>query len=154
MVKKTTLVLVLTLFLTALITGINGTGNFMGNIIGNILFSNKGYAKNIEIQTYLMSEDKLGDMMKNHWRGEIAQESHAELYGKQVYLLLRVKNNANPSAWGMLQYSLEYSGKSKIYIDNIPRGEFFNYIIPKGKYFTLHEKLPQVDINWEQLFVK
>ena len=59
MVKKTALILGLTLFLTALITGVNGIGSFMENIIGNILFSNKGYAKNIEIQTYLMSEDKL-----------------------------------------------------------------------------------------------
>ena len=68
-----------------------------------ILFSNKGYAKEIEVKTYILTQQQMGDLF-NHPYIEPKQLSVKELnnINYRNYFVVRIKNLGKRHAWGVL----------------------------------------------------
>lgn len=121
----------------------------------DFIFSNKGYEKNIEAEVYVISEDNIGDTFNNILKLQgIKQKSYQELYDKEIYLLLRLKNKGSVGAWGSLL--CKFNGSNiRICINYVSFKEWDNYLIPIGKQtWSKSDSIPKVTIEWEKLYTK
>lgn len=144
--KKLTVLLAVVLFLAV-------GGEAMG-LIEEFIFSNKKYSENIAMETYLISEEKLAEVLSNRWEQKITQETHRELYRKTVYLVIRVKNKGRYSAWGFLACRVN-GGNVRVYIDGVPFKGWFSYIIPMGEFTSKNDDaVPTIETKWEKLYTK
>lgn len=121
----------------------------------DFIFSNKGYEKNIEAETYVISEDNIVNVFNDILQlQEIKQESYQNLYGKKIYLLLRLKNKGSAGAWGSLLCKVD-GNSIRISINYISFKEWDNYLIPIGKQtWSKSDNIPKVTIEWEKLYSK
>ena len=148
--------LLILLILTILLAG----GLFFiirGGFIEEILFSNKKYAENIEMETYVISEEKLTEIFANHWEQPLVQQSRRELLGKEAYLVIRVTNRGNNSAWGTLWCQVDRSNLA-VQIYAVPFKRWFSYVIPRGEFTTSQRagrgEFPEIIVKWKRLYTK
>ena len=139
------------LILTLLLYGDNAMAGW------DFMFSNKTYKDKIKIETYLVSEEKIGSILgKNDKMGEapLALENYQELYGKKTYLVVRLKNEGRSGAWGILLCTIDKC-VTKVYVNRVPFQEWDLYIIPIGTLtWNRSNVTPTVDVEWEKLYIK
>ena len=97
--------------------------------------SNKEYAKNIEVKSYLLTDEQAAELLANPQK-EITQPMQKELYMKNLNVVLRLKNKKGIYAWGTLAFS--YKSQNWSYIDIAftksvdYEKSYYNFIIPNG----------------------
>lgn len=142
--------------LLAVVLFLASGGEAMGSIVEKIMFpNNKEYAANIDMETYLISEDKLAEILSNHWEQKITQETHRQLYGKTVYFVVRVRNKGDLAAWGTLACRVD-GDNFGVCIAGVPFGNWFSYIVPRGGgYISKNDDtVPAIEIKWTELYTK
>ena len=72
------------------------------DLLSRMYLSNKKYAKNIEVKGYLVTKDQLAKLFSEE-NGEVIQKTNKELYGHEVFLLIRCKNFGDYKAFGTLK---------------------------------------------------
>jgi len=138
------------------------TGEKM-NILSRIYFSDRGYAKNIEIKTYILTEEQVVNLFA-HPSDEIHQLTRGELYKKERYMVFRFKNHGEKKAWGTLYDGDhdEFLGSTDI-VTLPPASQdssYFDYVLPMGLDYCMRnadegkDKLPEIVVKWKSLFTK
>lgn len=79
------------------------------DLFSRLYLSDKSYAKHIEIQAFLATRDQVVQLFCNE-KTEILQKNNRELYGKELFLLLRVKNNGDYMSRGLLNCTIPNRG--------------------------------------------
>ncbi len=79
------------------------------DLFSHLYLSNKKYAKNIEVHTYLITKDQVAKLFSEE-NAEVTQKTNKELYGQEVYLLTRVKNNGEYMSFGLLNCRIPNRG--------------------------------------------
>jgi hypothetical protein len=79
------------------------------DLFSRMYLSDKKYAKNIEVQTYLVTKDQVAEVF-GRINVEIPQKTNNELYGKEVFLLVRCKNKGEYKAFGILNCTIPNRG--------------------------------------------
>ncbi len=127
------------------------------NFFYRILFSDKAYAKHIEVKAYILTDKQSADLLANSSK-EPAQLLASELAKfPKLYLVVRVRNLGNKNAWGTLACSVP-----RIWDPiNIPIisicDDFCNYLIclEGSSVAESHENFtPQITFKWDQLYTK
>jgi len=146
--RKNALLLILAILV--LILGWSGMLNYY---LTSALFSNKKYAENIKVETYLISENNLSRIIDNKWLLKIKQDKCEELFGKKVYPVLRLRNEGRLSAWGTFRFitsigTFRVEGDTRI-------GEWMTYIFPGSNYMSERgDRFPKSGFTWERLYTK
>ena len=123
------------------------------------LYSDKSHAKNIEILTYLLTDDQVSYMF-SHPNEPVKQLSSKELSMKNVNAVLRIRNLTDGIAYGKLAWSLDKRGWSTIDISEIPGPresmKYSNVVIPLGIVIaTRGNTLPPelITTRWDKLYL-
>lgn len=121
-------------------------------------YSNRGYAKKIEIKTYLLNDEQVLQLL-THPENEIQQPTQKDLYLKNANVVLRMKNHGGASAWGTLAWRLGAQQWSEIDVDLPPSHamhakRFNDYIIPVNIVVGIaNEDLPKkIHTKWNSLY--
>ncbi|NNM43941.1 MAG: hypothetical protein HKM07_06325 [Chlamydiae bacterium] len=121
------------------------------------LFSNRGYAKEMEIKTYLLTDEQLAWSL-SHQDEEIKQPSQKDLYNRNVNLLLRIKNHRGASAWGSLAWKTKYQGWQMLQVGGLScyDKKFADFVVPIGiqKVANSDELPEEVRVKWLSLYTK
>jgi len=129
------------------------------NIITSTLFSCKGYAKNIEIKSYILTKNQVIDFFKDITK-EPRQLTDTEISDKcngpySPNLVLYIKNLGKADVWGTLSYC--FNGCFWYSIDILALGkknETLVYVIPLGSrgLDTTKDDFPKVKVKWKCLY--
>ena len=79
------------------------------DLLSRAYLSNKKYAKNIEVKAYLVTKDQVAKVFSED-NVEISQKTNKELYGQELFLLVRCKNFGNHQSFGTLNCKFSESG--------------------------------------------
>jgi hypothetical protein len=71
--------------------------------------SDKKYAKHIEVKAYIMTKDQIAKVFSEE-NVEVTQKTNKELYGQEVYLLVRCKNKGDYRSFGILNCKIPNCG--------------------------------------------
>jgi hypothetical protein len=123
------------------------------------LYRSPAYAKNIEVQAYLLNDNQVLELL-SHPEKDIVQPPQKDLYLKNVNVVLRIKNHGSATAWGTLAWRLGDQGWSKFDIGDFPPVHAKNakrlndYIIPVGVVVPFNNDLPpeEIGIKWDSLY--
>lgn len=130
-------------------------------LVFRVLFSNKRYAKNIEVKTYVLTQDQVADLFKYPDKEpeqlQVKVFYKVEIVQKPRYFVVRVKNLGNRHAWGTLSCKVRCIHKPfKIPIISIG-AQFCNYIICiEGVAISEAKNSPYPDMSykWSELYTK
>ena len=119
-------------------------------------FSDMQYTKNIDLQSYLLNEEQIIELLKNPGK-ELVQLTNEALFNEKVTLVLRIKNKRNAVCWGTLLWNRDDSHWYKIDIWDIPpkriTNVFSDYFIPLGEVIVLRNKsIPDVKTKWKSFY--
>ena len=123
------------------------------------LFREDEFAKKIEIQPYLLSDDQVVQMLA-HPEDALNQPLQRDLYLKNVNVVLRIRSR-HVVSWGTLAWRLnDKQIWSKVEFSPPPSGtkharQYNDLIIPLGVIITTNSNLPpeQIQTKWVQLYV-
>ena len=127
------------------------------NVFTRFLFSNKAYAKNIEVKAYILTNIQASALLADPSK-EPTQFIGRELakFPKQ-YLVVRVRNLGNSHAWGTLACSVPgIWDPLKIPIISI-RKDFCDYLICVegiSVSYSHHTYAPNITYEWDKLYTK
>ncbi|VHO03596.1 hypothetical protein [Candidatus Rhabdochlamydia sp. T3358] len=79
------------------------------DLFSHLYLSNKKYAKNIEVHAYLVTKEQVAKLFSEE-NAEVTQKTNKELYGQEVFLLVRVKNNGEYMSFGLLNCKISNQG--------------------------------------------
>lgn len=117
--------------------------------------SDRKYAKNIEVKGYLVTKDQLAKLFSEK-NGKIVQKTNKELFGREVFLLIRCKNFGDYRAFGSLNCQLPNCGNPiPIRIMMMPGYmKFFrDTVIPiEGGLIRNDNKSPKITCKWKHLY--
>ncbi len=122
------------------------------------MYSKKSYAKNIEVLTYTLTDEQVSYMF-THPLEEIQQPSQKDLFLKNVYAVLRIRNLYNRVAEGRLSWSISGSGWSAVDVNNIPihsnARKYGDIIISLGVRITDTNDTPPepIIVKWDELYL-
>ena len=122
------------------------------------LYSDMKHAKEIEVQTYLLSDEQVGYMF-THPNEEVRQPSNKELSMKQLNVVLRIRNLTSGVAWGRLSWRLPGREWSVVDINEIAvhnKGrQYSTTVIPMGIIIAERNNSPDrpIEIKWDELYV-
>jgi hypothetical protein len=115
----------------------------------------KKYAKHIEIKAYIATKDQIVKVFSEE-NAEVNQKINKELYGQEVYLLVRCKNKGDYRSFGTLNCKLSNSGGFiSIEIMMMPgyMKSFRNTILPlSGGGIPNDNKIPVITFEWKNLY--
>ena len=121
------------------------------------LFSNRGYAKKMEIRTYLLTDEQVA-LVLSHPNEDITQPSQKNLYNKNINLLLRIKNHKGAAAWGSLAWKTGYHSWQILQVGGLSGYDkkFADFVIPIGIQPVLNSDEPpeEVRVKWLSLYTK
>ena len=72
------------------------------DVASHAMLSDPKYAKQIEVQCYLVTREQLAELFTNQ-KTQIIKKSNKELYQKNIFLLVRSRNRGNHVAFGTLK---------------------------------------------------
>ena len=125
------------------------------DLLSRAYLSNKKYAKNIEVKAYLVTKDQVTKVFTED-NVEINQKTNKELYGREIFLLVRCKNFGDYRSFGTLNcqrsdrgnlMSIEIMmmpGYMKSYYDSVL--PMYSGIIPND------ENTPVISCEWKSLY--
>lgn len=125
------------------------------NTMVNWLFSDKEYQKYISINPYLMNSDQICQVFSRE-NINLIQSPYNLLNYKDLYLVIRLRNNRNNAFWGILDCKID---EKNIRI-NIPLqmpnlNKFNNFIVPIPCFISGQgSNLPNFEIEWIELHKK
>jgi hypothetical protein len=128
------------------------------DLLSRLYLSNKKYAKNIEVHAYLITKDQVVKLFSEE-NGEVIQKTNKELYGQEVFLLTRVKNNGEYMSFGLLNCKIPNRGDPiTIEIMMMPGDgnmkSFHDSVLYLGKGFTSNDKgIPVISCKWKSLYI-
>ena len=117
--------------------------------------SSLGYAKNIEVECYIVTREQLSDLFNQRGKN-ITQLSTKELHHPlEVYFLVRVKNTGNIAASGMLHLfvpSCGYPFPVKIMKMPPKMDDYYDFVIcaDTGLIWP-HNPKPVITYEWDRL---
>jgi hypothetical protein len=121
-------------------------------------YSNRGYAKKIEVKPHLLNDEQLLQML-THPENDIRQPLQKDLYLKNANVILRLKNHGGASAWGTLAWRIGDHEWSKIDIGLPPSyakqaKRFNDFIIPVDIVVGIDNKNPpkEIQTKWDSLY--
>ena len=130
-------------------------------LVIKVLFSNKRYAKNIEVKTYVLTQEQVSDLFKYPNRKPIQltvdELDKATSETKKRYFVARVKNLGNRHAWGTLSCKVRcIRDPLKIPVISI-REHFCDHIICITGFIISSKKdspYPDMSYEWSELYTK
>ncbi len=122
-----------------------------------LLFSNKSYAKQIEVKTYILTQEQVAKLFKDPNK-DLIQLSIDKLHSiKNSYFIIRIKNLGKSHAWGVLSCKVPgINDPLKISIPTINKS-FCDYVICiSGIFVSYNESSPYpiVTYEWSELYTK
>ena len=127
------------------------------DIITRAMFSDKAYAKKIEIKAYILTDDQLKDLFDDP-NEEPHQLTQKQLIPYNINLVLRMKSLTGAAACGTLLYSF---GNDKWWRLDIPevgrKDEINHFVVPMdsmGVAKTSSDSLPEIKVKWKTLYTK
>ncbi|NGX49755.1 MAG: hypothetical protein K940chlam5_01359 [Candidatus Anoxychlamydiales bacterium] len=126
-----------------------------------LLFSNKSYAKQIEVKTYVLTQEQVAQLFKEPNKDPIQltvnELGKATRETKKRYFVVRARNLGDLHAWGILSCKVRYIREPlKIPMISI-RDQFCDYIIcVTGFIISPQDDSPYPDISyeWSELYTK
>ncbi len=129
------------------------------DITKKLLFSNKSYAKQIDVKTYILTQEQVAELFKspNTEPNLFTSKELNNLTRKKRYCVIRVKNLGELNVWGVLFCKIPgINGKVKVEIPSIER-YFCDYVVCiSGVYVSSGEDSPYpiVTYEWSELYTK
>ncbi|NGX49382.1 MAG: hypothetical protein K940chlam5_00980 [Candidatus Anoxychlamydiales bacterium] len=125
-----------------------------------LLFSNKNYAKQIEVKTYILTQEQVAQLFKEPNKEPI-QLTIEELNKisnetKNRYIVIRVKNLGNLHAWGVLSCKTGLRNPIMIGIPSI-KPTYSDYVICISGIFIASPDqniYPATAYEWTELYTK
>jgi hypothetical protein len=125
------------------------------DLFSRIYLSNKKYAKNIEIEVYIVTKDQVAKVFSEE-NVQVKQKMNKELYAQEVYLLVRCKNKGDYRSFGALNCQLSSSGKPiSIEIMMMPgyMKSFRDTVLPLyGGGIPNNDTPPFITFKWKHLY--
>ena len=125
-----------------------------------LLFSNKGYAKQIEVKTYILTQEQVAQLFKepNKMPIQLTVDELNKISNetKNRYIVIRVKNLGNLHAWGVLSCKTGLRNPIMIGIPSI-KNTYSDYVICiSGIFITSSEQniYPATEYEWPELYTK
>lgn len=117
--------------------------------------SDKKYAKNIEVQAYLVTRDQVAKVFSDE-NIDIVQKTNRELYGQEIFLVVRVKNKGEHMSRGLLNFTIPNRGVPiTIDIEMMPglMKSFHDSALYLGDGLVPNDnKLPPIKHEWKSLY--
>ena len=124
-----------------------------------VLFSDKAYAKEMEVQAYIITQEQ-ACIALNDPSQELIQLDKKDLYNKNTFLFLKVRNNGTKHAWGTLACKVPtYHAPIKLSIYGVGRSDkhaYNVYLIQLGSLGIVPSEtgIPKVSVEWDELYTK
>ena len=121
-----------------------------------ILFSDKKYAKHIEVKAFILTQEQACKALCEPEQDPIQLDKKA-LSGKTKYLFLMVKNLGKKHAWGTLACRVPgYHVPIKVPIFDINSQKYNLYLIHLGLlgFVSKEGDFPEISIEWDRLYTK
>ena len=129
------------------------------DVMQKLLFSNKSYAKNIEVKTYILTQEQVAQLFRepNKEPHFFTSKELNNLARRKRYCVIRVKNLGKLNTWGIL--SCKIPGINENVQVEIPTIEkyFCDYVVCiSGVYVGPGENSPYpiVTYEWSELYTK
>lgn len=122
------------------------------------LYSDLAHAKDIEIKTYLLTDEQVSYMFA-HPEKEIQQPRKPALRSKNVNVVISLGDSIGGKAYGELAWSLPGMGWNKVDVKYVAKSakapDNAVMVIPIGVYIIEREdSLPEpIEVKWEKLYV-
>lgn len=127
------------------------------NFIERSMFSDKAYAKEIEVKAYIITQEQACAALCDPPQ-QPTQLDNKALYGKKTYLFLQVKNTGKKHAWGILTCKVpRYHDPIKVDIGDLDNPKNYNtYLLHLGVIVLTDSKpdMPKISIEWDELYTK
>lgn len=127
------------------------------NFFEKFLFSDKAYAKQIEVKAYILTEKQSADLLFDPSKEPIQLLASELAQSSKLYLVVRVRNLGNKHVWGTLACSVPRVWHP-IKVPTISiRDDFCNYLICLEGFCVAYsdEKfIPKITYEWDQLYTK
>jgi len=125
------------------------------DLLSKLSFSDKKYAKNIEVQTYLVTRDQVAEVFSRE-KTEVTQKVNQDLYGREVFLLVRCKNTGEYAVFGALKCEIEnLNTPITVNIADLPAkmNRFHDCVIYMGNGFVPNDgQILNVSYSWKELY--
>jgi hypothetical protein len=127
------------------------------DLFSHLYLSNKKYAKNIEVHTYLITKDQVAKLFSEE-NAEVIQKTNKELYNyskKGIFLLIRCRNKGENAAFGILNCKIPNRGVPiSIDIDTLHADNSFHdcVIHIDGGIDPNDNTLPIIIYKWKSLY--
>lgn len=122
-----------------------------------MLFSDKAYAKQIEVKVYILTHGQAADLLANPSKEPVQLLSSELSKFSKFYLVVRVRNLGNKHAWGTLACSVPCIWEPvKIPIISLYE-DFSNYLIcidGTSVAMSYENFIPKLSFEWDQLYTK
>lgn len=117
--------------------------------------SDKKYAKNIEVKAYLVTREQVVQVFSND-TVEITQKPNKELYGREIFLLIRCKNFGDYQAFGALNCKIPSRG-NPVSIEIMVMPGYMKFykdcVIPMSSGIIPNDdNTPMVSCEWNRLY--
>ena len=131
------------------------------NMTKKLLFSNKSYAKQIEVKTYVLTQEQVAQLFKESDEAPIQltvnELDKATRETKKRYFVARVKNLGESHSWGVLSCKVRCIHEPfKIPIFTI-RNQFCDSVIDiSGTVIAeaTNSSYPDISYEWSELYTK
>lgn len=127
------------------------------NFIERTLFSDKSYAKEIEVKAYIITQEQACAALCDPPQQPVQLDKN-ELGGEKTYLFLQVRNTGKKHAWGTLACRVPaYHVPIKVPIFDINNPTNYNlYLIHLGSLMFVRSETgtPKISIEWDELYTK
>lgn len=127
-----------------------------GSMIEKFIFSDKSYAKHVEIKFYVVTAEFAAKLiLLESPPSEIEPLAYNTAKDKEIFAFIALKNNGNKSPWGSLIFD-SIGRKRKISVSFISRNSWTYFVIPVGKIQNEQdiELLQKAKLKWEKLYSK
>jgi hypothetical protein len=128
--------------------------------VDKMLFSNKKYAKQIEVKTYILTQEQVAELFKNPDKEPklLTSEELNVIANEKRYCIFRVKNLGELHAWGKLSCKIPgINGEIFLEIPCIRKSYYCDYLICiSGVYVSSGKdyQYPVITYKWAELNTK
>ncbi len=127
------------------------------SLVNRILYSNKSYAKQIEVKTYILTQEQVSDLFRDPSKEPTSLSVDELNHISDIYLIIRAKNNGNKVAWGRLLCKTP-GIQDPIQIDlPVVRSFYCIYAVCIADVFISRNKkskYPDISYEWKELYTK
>jgi hypothetical protein len=127
------------------------------NLVDRVLFSDKSYAKEIEVKAYIITREQACAALSDPPEQPI-QLDKKDLLGHKTYLFLQVRNTGKKHAWGTLACKVpRYHVPLKVFVGDLDDPNTYNtYILHLGSLGLVPSEtgIPKISVEWDELYTK